>query len=578
MPEERSGSGQSSRAAAPLPAIATPREEDTPKKTIGKENSARTSQEAEEEALPSGREKKKEKMQVFEENLARFLNSAKNKPSELTPRGREKEKEKEKERVKNAAIANSPYLQAALSLPKRERKPEAEDLGEKRGQRPEAVFRKRYLKMLQQMATRTAKKEKEQEQEQKRREDEKAKLRAKLGVDNVAPRLMKQPSWKREEAEGEEAGERRGRGGKLEAAAEDEEAREESEEERRKRKEAAERNKLLREKSQNFLLQLAEKRRTEEEQQEEKRQKEDQTRLKLRSKVMEAVGQKRAQEGLDVMAVLSQPQQGAIARALAEQEAESPQRRGEVEKTIQSRSRRFQDRFSSEQEEDAWIRKKYAIAEGDKMFCIAGGTHSYQGIREALLERGWREHREEESMIFDLKWTVKTTDIAFKALNKDQVVNHFAKNSCITTKVGLTRNLRNLKWFEDVDMDHFFPRSYDLHDPEELYDFVEDFKMVAAENTLKRFLADGEAMTDQQGKPLGPDFQYVVQLTLLAVEAHVRRSELVDAEDEDEDEGGGAAADLSPSEWALILGEPSPVLGRPGQASSDVERDRKSVV
>ena len=28
------------------------------------------------------------------------------------------------------------------------------------------------------------------------------------------------------------------------------------------------------------------------------------------------------------------------------------------------------------------------------------------------------EHREDDSMIFDLKWTIKTSDIAFKVLSK----------------------------------------------------------------------------------------------------------------------------------------------------------------
>lgn len=78
------------------------------------------------------------------------------------------------------------------------------------------------------------------------------------------------------------------------------------------------------------------------------------------------------------------------------------------------------------------------------MICV------WQGIRDALIDRGWKEHKEEDSLLFDLKWTVKTTDIPFKALNRDQIVNHFQRNGNLTTKVGLTRNLRSLKWFEDV--------------------------------------------------------------------------------------------------------------------------------
>jgi hypothetical protein len=42
--------------------------------------------------------------------------------------------------------------------------------------------------------------------------------------------------------------------------------------------------------------------------------------------------------------------------------------------------------------------------------------------QQALVARGWKEHREEDSMIFDLKWTIKTSDIAFKALNRSSSV------------------------------------------------------------------------------------------------------------------------------------------------------------
>jgi hypothetical protein len=59
----------------------------------------------------------------------------------------------------------------------------------------------------------------------------------------------------------------------------------------------------------------------------------------------------------------------------------------------------------------------------------------------------------------------------FESLRREQLVNHFAKNAAITTKVGLLKNLRSLKWFEDVDMDTFYPRGYDLSDFDEMFDF-----------------------------------------------------------------------------------------------------------
>jgi tubulin monoglycylase TTLL3/8 len=161
-------------------------------------------------------------------------------------------------------------------------------------------------------------------------------------------------------------------------------------------------------------------------------------------------------------------------------------------------------------------------------------------------------------MIFDLKWTIKTSDIAFKALNKEQLVNHFARNGNLTTKVGLTRNLRNLKWFEDVDMDEFFPRSYDLADADELYDYIEDFKMSAAEIVLKLFLRDGAGMSDCQGREVGKDnYATSVQLALLVLNAHVRRCKVIDIDDDESSD-----LRLSHTEWTLLLGEPCPALAR----------------
>ena len=57
-------------------------------------------------------------------------------------------------------------------------------------------------------------------------------------------------------------------------------------------------------------------------------------------------------------------------------------------------------------------------------------------IRRALLERGWIE--QEEGKDFDLKWTLKTADIDFSRIQPHQIVNHYAKNKHVTTKVGLS--------------------------------------------------------------------------------------------------------------------------------------------
>jgi tubulin monoglycylase TTLL3/8 len=100
----------------------------------------------------------------------------------------------------------------------------------------------------------------------------------------------------------------------------------------------------------------------------------------------------------------------------------------------------------------------------------------YPDLKAALLKRGWIENPEQTSNVFNLKWVLKKQDIEYTALTPHQSVNHFENNNSITTKAGLARNIRNLIWFENDDIDNIYPRCYDLNDVQEFEDFLEDFK------------------------------------------------------------------------------------------------------
>lgn len=116
----------------------------------------------------------------------------------------------------------------------------------------------------------------------------------------------------------------------------------------------------------------------------------------------------------------------------------------------------------------AW-KKKYRVDPETKVFIVKGG---YKDVKKALKARGWVENKDKDSPCFDFKWTLKTKDIDTNILKDDQIVNHFSTATAITTKVGLTHSLQNLIWFNNVDIDTFYPRCFDCGIQEELDDFI----------------------------------------------------------------------------------------------------------
>ncbi len=63
----------------------------------------------------------------------------------------------------------------------------------------------------------------------------------------------------------------------------------------------------------------------------------------------------------------------------------------------------------------------------------------------------------------------------------------------IGSKVGLARNLKSLQWFDNIDMNTFFPRMYNLANPWEMQDFVEDFVFTAGHVEVMRFTRYADA-------------------------------------------------------------------------------------
>jgi hypothetical protein len=132
-------------------------------------------------------------------------------------------------------------------------------------------------------------------------------------------------------------------------------------------------------------------------------------------------------------------------------------------------------------------KKRNKINKDTKVFiCFTG----YPDMRKALLNRGWHENHDQDSLFFDFKCSLSSKNIEHDKVEKIQILNHFENSGEITRKVRLSYNLRNLKWFRDINIDTFFPRSYDISEMNDFEDFVENFKITKAESILKDYYYD----------------------------------------------------------------------------------------
>ena len=68
------------------------------------------------------------------------------------------------------------------------------------------------------------------------------------------------------------------------------------------------------------------------------------------------------------------------------------------------------------------------------------------------------------------------------------------KNNVITTKVGLCHSLKNLIWWNNVEVDTFFPKCFDLTDGSELEDFKQEYRFQRAESILRTYAMNPQSV------------------------------------------------------------------------------------
>lgn len=99
-----------------------------------------------------------------------------------------------------------------------------------------------------------------------------------------------------------------------------------------------------------------------------------------------------------------------------------------------------------------------------------------------------------------MKFTLQGREIDYKNLLDFQIVNHYEKNGVITTKLGLTKSLRNSTWINDLSEDNFYPKCFDLNDEDDYVAFETHFKVCKALSILKIYADSSKNRKDDKFK------------------------------------------------------------------------------
>ena len=416
-----------------------------------------------------------------------LLKSLAQRNSEKLKKQEEEKQKLEETRQRLAKIVRKRAKQAKLAKETTEPQEPQEKLQETQEEPPEdsqkkqlsSYFRSRYHTLLKAIQENNRTKQQQKENEEKKKAIKEKKLKDELGLNNVSSKLYAPTvsSLVYSQSPPEEVAQLKGIKYNSELPPKPK-PKPETEETKTNKKEAAE--KIVR-RAQEHIMKLAQKKAEEAKREAEAKEREAKLKAALRETVLNTIKQ-------------TEPKPEEPKTEELEEETKVKVRKPD-EKVLQrlTQSKKPNSYTISDM---AKFKKRHKLEEDTKVFVC---TSSRKDICKALRKRNWYENPDKNSPCFDLKWTLSYKEIDFGALEENQVCNHFSKSGAITTKSGLSNNLKNLVWFSNVDIDTFYPRCFDCSDPSEKEDFITEFKAINAESILKRFL-DGEEVTEAKLK------------------------------------------------------------------------------
>ena len=111
----------------------------------------------------------------------------------------------------------------------------------------------------------------------------------------------------------------------------------------------------------------------------------------------------------------------------------------------------------------AAYKKSRGLDPDTKIFKVLGKYHTLRSEleRRGMVEHDWVENEDSKenftSQAFDFAYFLKARDVFRISLAPNMQVNHIFGQGSLTTKVGLTHNMKNLVWKHNMDIGRVFP-------------------------------------------------------------------------------------------------------------------------